>query len=93
MYVLCTCVLSSCFTLYQNYPENSIAAFGGTSANIDSVTTLETDVHIRYELYSIFSSVSCCVLKIATTVYRFCYTMTPLQGQLILGANVQTFLL
>ena len=39
----CKCVV----LLLQNYPENSIGAFEGTSSTIDSVATLETDVHIR----------------------------------------------
>lgn len=36
--------------VHQNYPENSITAFEETCLNVDwlkSVTTLETDVHIR----------------------------------------------
>lgn len=45
--ILFVCCILSCLSPSQNYPENSIGAFEGTCSNINSVTTLETDVHIR----------------------------------------------
>ena len=58
---VCVCIfvlyILLVFAVNQNFPENTITAFEGTSLNINSAATLETDVHIRYIVRFLFSSI------------------------------------